>query len=442
MFENKKIFVFGMAKSGYEAAKLLSKHNNKVLITDSNKQNEDLVSELEDLGVNFIQTTDPLPLLDDSFDYIVKNPGIRNDHELILKANKLNIPVINEMEMAYHFLPKEVKIIGVTGSNGKTTTVTIMYECLKKAGLPVILGGNIGIPLSAIIEEVTKDSILVLEISDHQLHNMYDFKTNISVVTNLVPTHLDFNKTYENYKNIKKRIFNNHTSEDIALLNKENSDVLEISKNIPSKKMYFSSTEKADCYMDNNIIYYEDEAIINTHDIRVKGVHNYENIMCCIVISKLLGVENEVIKNVLTSFGGVEHRLEFVKKVNNREFYNDSKSTNPTACKTALSAFKTPVILILGGLEQNHDWNQLNDSLEHVKCIVALGECREKIKEYADSKNIECFLVDTMEEVVKVAYNLSEEGDTILLSPACASWDMYPNFEIRGKDFKDNVEKL
>lgn len=442
MYKGKKIFILGMARSGYEAAKLLAHHENQILITDQKEQNPDMVQELMELGVNYIVTNDPCSLLDETYDYLIKNPGIPRTHECVQKAIALNIPVINEVEMAYHFLPKDICIIGVTGSNGKTTTVTILHEFLKLAGLPVHLGGNIGYPLSSLVNEVKAGDILLLEISDHQLCDMYDFKTNISVLTNLTKTHLDFHKDYDTYKEMKKRIFNHHTKDDIAILNYDNREVLELTEDIASHKMYFSHDEEVDIYFKDDTIYYGKEEVIKTDMIRVKGMHNYENIMCAIAVAKHFKVTNAIIKGVLNNFGGVEHRIEYVRKLNGREFYNDSKATNPKSTEIALSAFTNPIILILGGMDRETSFDGLKEHMKYVKQVIALGETKDKIEAMCDAIKIDCIKVNNMEEAVKVSYNLSNQNDTILLSPACASWDMYPNFETRGNEFKKYVDEL
>ena len=442
MFENKKIFILGMARSGYEVAKLLSKNNNQILITDMKEQEADQVEELKGLGVNYIVTNDPEELLDDSYDYVVKNPGIVMTHKCVVKALQLGIKVINEVEVAYHFLPKDIKIVGITGSNGKTTTTTIAYEILKAAGIPVHIGGNIGIPLSKLVEIIKSKDVLVIEVSDHQLCNIVDFKTNISVLTNLSEVHLDFHGTYENYKNIKKRIFNRHTNNDIAILNYENNDVMEISKDTLSHKLYFSSKQKKDVYIENNFIMFKDEKIISLSDIRIKGIHNYENIMCAILIAKQFNVENEVIKGVLEDFAGVEHRIEFVDKINGREFYNDSKATNIESTIIALKSFDKPTILLLGGLDRGHSFDGLEPYMGNVTNIICYGETKNRIKEWADKINVDCVVVELLEDAVKAAYNLSDENSVILLSPACASWDQYKSFEIRGDEFKRIVGEL
>ena len=442
MFENKKIFVLGMARSGYEVAKLLSKYNNKIIVTDKKEQDINHIEELEELGVSFIQSDDPIELLDSSFDLVIKNPGIRYDHPLILKAIDLGIKVVNEVEVAYHFLPKDAFIIAVTGANGKTTTTTLVYEFIKAMGIKVHLGGNIGYPLSQIVNDVKSGDVVVLEISAQQLHDCYDFNPNVSILTNLVPVHIDFFGTYENYIDHKIRIFKNHDSKDIAILNKSNVDVYESTKNIKSNKIYFSSSEEADCYIKDNAIYYNNEKIIDLNEIRVKGMHNYENIMCAIIATKELGISNETIKEVLNKFTGVEHRIEFVAKINGREFYNDSKATNVKSTEIALNAFNTPTILLLGGLDRGHSFEDLKDDLNYVTHIVCYGETKNRIKEFADDCKINCTVVDTLEEATKFAYNISNDGDTILLSPACASWDQFEDFEKRGEVFKNTVSGL
>ena len=442
MFENKKIFILGMARSGYEVAKLLSKYNNKILITDMKDQDEEKVKELNDLGINVIITDNPLNIFNESFDYVIKNPGIKLDHPLVLKAQELNIKVVNEVEVSYHFLPKNVSIIGITGSNGKTTTTTLTYEFLKEANYPVHLGGNIGIPLSNLVDKVKENDILVLEISGHQLHDMYDFKTDVSVMTNLTEVHIDHFGTYKNYIKNKCKIFNNHSSDDLAILNLDNEDVVNNTKNIKSSKLYFSSKKDADICIIDNYICYKKEKIVDIKDIRLKGMHNLENIMCAIGATKRYGISNEAIRNVLIRFAGVEHRIEFVDKINGREFYNDSKATNVKSTQIALNSFQSPIILLLGGLDRGHSFDDLKDYLTYVKYIVCYGETKERIKDFADKFNVQCTIVDNLEEAVKFSYKMSSEGDTILLSPACASWDQYESFEKRGEEFKKVVGEL
>ena len=441
MIKNKKVFIFGMAKSGYEVAKLLAP-SNEVIVTDSKKQNEEHIKILEELGVKIYITDNQLDLIDDSFDYMIKNPGIKFDNPVVLKAKSLNIKVVNEIEIAYDYLPKNVKIIGTTGSNGKTTTTTMIYEILKMKYDNVYLAGNIGYPLSQIVKDIKENSILVMEISDHQLCDMYNFKTNVSLLLNLVHAHIDFHGSYEKYMAMKKRIFNNHTESDIAILNYDNSDVLNLTSDIKSTKKYFSKEEKKDCYIENDSIYYGKEEVIKLEDIKLKGMHNYENVMATILALKEFGFENEIIRKYLNNFNGVEHRIEFVKELNGRIFYNDSKATNNEATITALKTFKTPTILIMGGLDRKIPFDDLKDYMGNVKLLICYGETKDVLEEFARKNNIKNIKVNNLEEATKEAYKNSQEKDIILLSPACASWDQFETFEQRGELFKKIVNEL
>ncbi len=438
MFENKKIFVFGMARSGYEVSKLLKKHNNNIILVDAKEQDEEKVKELEQLGIKIFIDKQAINYLDESFDYVVKNPGISNENELIKKANELNIPVINEIEVSYHFLPK-VKLISVTGSNGKTTTTTMIYNMIKRFTPNCHMCGNMGIPLSKMIDEIKENDILIMEISSQQLNNFKDFKPDIAVLTNLIPVHIDFFGNYENYKNVKKRIFKNFDDKSLAILNLENDDVINLTKDIKGRKEYFSSKRKTDCYYENNAIYYRNEKVIDVKDILVKGMHNYENIMCAILVMKELNIPNQIIFDELSTFKGVEHRIEFVKELNKRKFYNDSKATNTVSTRIALDSFKDPTILIMGGLDRGHSFDELNDHMQNVKYVICYGETKERIKKWCPK---ECKVVDNLEQATKKAYELSSKGDIILLSPACASWDQFNSFEDRGTLYKDVINKL
>lgn len=442
MFENKKVFILGMARSGYECAKLLSHYHNDILLTDMQEQDSDHVIELNNLGINVVITDKPLDLLDNTYDVVVKNPGIKPNHEIVIKAKELGIPVVTEIEVAYYFKPDSVKVVAVTGSNGKTTTTTLIYEMLKKAGLPVKLGGNIGYPVCSLVENTLDNDIWVLEISGQQLHDINNFKPDISVLTNLSSVHLDYFGNYENYIASKCQIFKNQSSNDLALLNFDNEDVVNSTKNILSKKIYFSSKNKSDLYLKDGAIYYFDEKIIELNDIRVKGNHNYENIMCAIGVCKYFNVDNKYIYDVLSTFNGVEHRIEFVRNVLGRNFYNDSKATNVKSTEIALSAFNSPTILLMGGLDRGHSFDELKDYLGNTKYIICFGETKNRIRDFAEQMGIDCMSVDSINDAVTLSYSLSEPGDTILLSPACASWDQYKCFEDRGNDFKKCVNKL
>lgn len=442
MIKNQKVLILGMARSGIAVSKLLSHYDNDITISDRKEQTEETLQELQNLGIKIVITSTQEDLVNASWDCIIKNPGIPQDAPALVKARELSIPILNELEASFAFLPKDVTIIGITGSNGKTTSTTIAYELLKRSEKKVYVGGNIGIPLASLIPEIESDSLLVLEISDHQLCDMSHFKTDISVLTNLSEVHLDFHGSYEKYKNTKKRIFNHHTEKDIAILNQDNQDVLELTKDIPSHVIYFSSKCEADIYLKDNQIYYHDEAILSCDAIKLKGVHNYENCMVGIALAKLFGVSNTAILDFLKDFGGVEHRMEFVRTFNERAFYNDSKATNNQSTIIALDSFKEPTLLLMGGLDRNIPFDEIASHLKNVKAIFCFGETKEKIKEFALKNQKPVFVFDTMKEATLKAYEESSSGDVILLSPACASWDQYPDFEKRGLEFKEIVNHL
>ncbi len=436
--KNKKILVVGLSKSGYNVAKLLYDKND-ITVTDKSDEDQTKIEELNKLGVKFIKSDHQEDILDNSFDLLIRNPGVDPHNAIIVKAKELKIPVLNDIEVSYYYLPKTVKIIGITGSNGKTTTTTMIYEILKKMGEKVILGGNIGYPLSEIIPQVENDSILVLEISDHQLYDCVDFKTNISVLTMLCPTHLDFHDNYENYINVKKKIFNHHTKDDIAIINEQNEDSLKITKDINSSKLYFNGKN---AYIANEAIYINGDEIIKLDDIKIKGHHNYENIMACLLVINEFGIDKALIRDYFNNFKGVEHRLEYVNTKNNVTYYNDSKATNPTSTYIAINSFKGNVHLILGGFERKQDFNELNDVINKVKCIYAIGECEQRVFDYANSQNIECIKCHTLENAMNEIALHIKENDVVLLSPASASWDQYKRFEDRGQEFKDLVNRL
>ena len=447
MFENQKILILGFARSGYEAAKVLIQRGNKIILND-NKKEEDLdplkIKELKDLGVEFVFGSHPDNLLDSSFDYLIKNPGVPIHHKYVLDAKKLGIQVINEVEMAYRLFPDNVTLIAITGTNGKTTTTTLTYEILKKSfGDKVFLAGNIGYPLSSILHMVHEGDVVVMEVSCQQLENLSTFHPNIAVMTNLSPAHIDFFGNYEVYKKVKVKLFQNQTSKDIAILNVENGDVLDETKRILSTKKFFSSENSINgCYLDGRDIYYYGEKILSRDDILIAGIHNVENVMAALMVAKELNVSNDIIVDVIRHFTGVEHRLEYVDTVEGRKFYNDTEATNIKCTQIALSSFDEPIILILGGLERGQDFFELSDYLEHVKYIVAIGECRDRVVQFANTMEIPVYSCEFLKDAFKKCYEISDSGDVILLSPASASWDQYKECEIRGAEFKECVKAL
>lgn len=431
---NKKILVYGFKKSGYYVTKLL-KENNLVTVLDK-EYDEDSLEKLKMLGVKYKLEDDDINVLD--YDLIVRSPGIVPSNKIIKEAYDKGITVTNEVEIAYKYLP-ECKIICITGSNGKTTTTTMIYDILSKVFDNVHLAGNIGYPLSEIVPSVKKGDIIVMEISDHQLYDIIDFKCNIGVITNLCPTHLDFHGNYENYKNVKKKVFNKFTSNDISILNYKDKDLLELTKDIDSIKYYFNNEDN---YIKDNYIYINNSKVLNIDDIKIKGIHNYENILACLLVVNLFNVDIDIIKKYLSEFKGVEHRIEYVTTYNNIEFYNDSKSTNPTSTITALKTFNKPIHLILGGFERSQDFNELNDYLDNVKCIYAIGEVTDRLVEWAISRNINVVKSVTLTNALDSIKENVCENEVVLLSPASASWDQYDKFETRGEEYKNYIAKI
>ena len=444
MFQNKKVLVLGLARSGMSAALILHKLKCEVIVNDfsqEEKLNKKQIEELKSLNIKCIFGSHPDDLLDSTFDYIIKNPGIRNDHKYVVLAKELKIPVINEVELAYHLLPKDVKIVSITGSNGKTTTTTLTYNILKSAGLPVHLAGNIGYPLCSIIDKVKSGDIIVSEISCQQLANLDEFKPDIALLTNLSPAHIDFFGSYENYKKTKIKLFKNQSENDVAILNTDNLDSLEYVNNIKANKLYFSVNKEKDIYMKDSKFYYQNEFVMNRSDMFLKGNHNVSNALGAILIAKQFNISNEVIYNVLKTFKGVEHRLEYVDKINDVTFYNDTEATNIKCTQIALSSFDSPIILFLGGLERGQDFDDLNDYVKHVKLIIGIGEWRERVKEFANKNSIPSYIFEHLKDGFKKSLEFIESGDTVLLSPASASWDQYKECEERGEEFKKLVEE-
>ena len=445
--EYKKVLILGFAKSGYEAAKILIKRNCEVIIND-NKELENIDSEkyeeLKSLGVKFVLGSHPDDLLDETFSHLIKNPGVPIDHKYVLKAKELNIDVINEVELAFTLIPKDknIKIIGITGTNGKTTTTTLIYEMLKKDNIPCVLAGNIGYPLCSILDTLKENDIIVMEVSSQQLENLHKFNPDVAVITNISEAHLEFFKTYDYYKYLKSKILSNQTEEDICILNGIDSEIIKFSKNAKANKKWFSSKETANCYLENNKIIYEQEEIINIKDIKLRGVHNYENIMAAISAVKCFNCSNKSIRDVLETFTGVEHRLEFVKEINGVSFYNDTEATNIKCTKIALSAFKEDTIIILGGYERGQDFNELLPYMNNVKAVIGIGETRNRVLEFGQNNNINTFIFETLQEGFSKITEIMKSGDVVLLSPASASWDQYNRCEERGDEFKKLVNEL
>jgi len=442
-FPYNHILVLGLARSGTAAAKTLLKNGKKVRVNDKlAKSNTDAVQNLVKQGAEVIVGSHPLSVLEE-VDLIVKNPGIPYENPVLVEAVKRNIPIVTEIEIAYQLVPGN--LIGITGSNGKTTTTTLTTDILRESKQPVKVAGNIGIVATEAAEELTVDETLVLELSSFQLQGTVSFRPNIAVILNIFPAHLDYHKSLENYKQAKFNIFKNQTEDDYLVYNADDKEIVEKLAEVKAKLVPFSAKRKLEtgASVDENYIYFQGEKIIEVKKIVLVGEHNLENILAAIAAAKLSGATNEGIERVLTTFQGVKHRLQFVDKINERLFYNDSKATNMLATSKALGSFKQPTILLAGGLDRGDDFNKLIPYLENVKALVTFGETGNKLTQIGREAGIDLILsAENVSDAVEKAYPISKEKDVILLSPACASWDQYATFEERGDIFIEAVHKL
>lgn len=446
-YENKKILVLGLAKSGVAAAALLHKLGAFVTVNDAKEfdQNPDAQHLLE-LGITVITGSHPVDLLDEGFVLIVKNPGIPYSNPILEKAIKKHIPIITEIELAYQI--SEAPFIGITGTNGKTTTTTMIHQLLnsERQKGQAYLAGNIGFPASTVAQDVTADDVLVTELSSFQLMGVDEFRPHIAAITNLYEAHLDYHGDKAAYLAAKWRIQENMTSADYLLLNVDQPVFQELSHHTQATVIPFSTAKKLDrgACLSQGVLYYNQEEIIQASELGVPGIHNVENALVAIAVAKLSGVSTAAIKATLTQFSGVPHRTEYVGDVAGRKFYNDSKATNSLATEKALSGFENSrLVLIAGGLDRGNEFAELIPHFKGLKAAVFYGETKEKLKKAADSAGVETVhLVDTLEEAVPSAFSESDEGDAILLSPANASWDQFPNFEVRGETFVALMKKL
>ncbi|MCP9056358.1 UDP-N-acetylmuramoyl-L-alanine--D-glutamate ligase [Streptococcus infantis] len=442
-FENKKVLVLGLAKSGESAARLLDKLGAIVTVNDGKpfEENPAAQSLLEE-GIKVVTGGHPLELLDEDFVLMVKNPGIPYSNPMIEKALKKGIPVLTEVELAY--LISEAPIVGITGSNGKTTTTTMIGEVLTAAGQNGLLSGNIGYPASQVAQTATDKDTLVMELSSFQLMGIQEFHPEIAVITNLMPTHIDYHGSFEAYVAAKWNIQSNMTAADYLVLNFNQELAKELATKTNATVVPFSTLEKVDgAYLEDGLLYFRGEKVMAADEIGVPGSHNVENALATIAVAKLRGVDNETIKETLSAFGGVKHRLQFVDQINGVKFYNDSKSTNILATQKALSGFdNSKVILIAGGLDRGNEFDELVPDITGLKKMVILGQSAERVKRAADKAGVAYVDATDIADATRKAYELAEEGDVVLLSPANASWDMYANFEVRGDLFIDTVAEL
>ncbi len=442
-FKNKKVLVLGLAKSGESAARLLDKLGAIVTVNDSKPFEENPAAQgLLEEGIKVVTGGHPLELLDEDFALMVKNPGIPYSNPMIKKALDKGMPVWTEVELAY--LISEAPIVGITGSNGKTTTTTMIGQVLTAAGQNGLLSGNIGYPASHVAQTATDKDTLVMELSSFQLMGIESFHPEIAVITNLMPTHIDYHGSFEAYVAAKWNIQKNMTAADHLVLNFNQDLAKELAEKTQASVVPFSTLEKVDgAYLENGLLYFRGEAVMAADEIGVPGSHNVENALATIAVAKIRGVDNETIKETLSAFGGVKHRLQYADEINGVKFYNDSKSTNILATQKALSGFdNSKVILIAGGLDRGNEFDELVPDIKGLKKMVILGQSAERVKRAADKAGVEYVDATDIADATRKAYHLAGAGDIVLLSPANASWDMYPNFEVRGDLFLKTVAEL
>lgn len=444
--KNKKVLVVGLGVSGVAAVKALDKLGAEVSAYDM-KDKENMTSVLEELkDINVTYYFNSLDFDTNNIDLVIKSPGIKFDTPVMQKLVDSNIKIISDLEAGY--LITDNKFVTITGTNGKTTTTTLVGDIIRYANKKYKLTGNIGsgVFYDSYISEPSE--ILVVEASSFQLESTYEFKPFISIITNLTPDHLDWHQTEENYYKAKFKVALNQDKNDYCILNYEDKVTKDYVNLLKTNIVYFSSEhilEKGIYVENNNIVYNfnnEKSIIMNVDDIFIVGKHNLENTLAACCAAKLLGIDNNTIKDAVKNFKGVEHRLEYVETYNGVRFYNDSKGTNPDASIKGVRGVKAPIILIAGGYNKDSSYDEFIEAFDNkVKALILFGQTKDDISECALKHGFNnIFMVENMDEAVKKSYELSENGDTVLLSPACASWGMYPNYEVRGKDFKERVK--
>ncbi|MBI3354771.1 MAG: UDP-N-acetylmuramoyl-L-alanine--D-glutamate ligase [Nitrospirae bacterium] len=445
--KNKKVLVVGLARSGVSAVRLLKREGAQVAVTDSAGSDKlaDTLSMLDDKDIRLELGGHNLNTFLHS-DLIVISPGVPYRSEHLLKAKDKGIPVISEIELAYNFLKSPV--IGITGTNGKSTVTTLTGELLKAYKKDVFIGGNLGTALTDAVLANKKWEQVVAEISSFQLEAIKDFRPRIAVLLNITPDHLDRYDSMDEYVWAKKRIFENQGREDFATLNADDPYTDEIMKDIKSEAVLFSRLKRVDMgvYEKQGEIVTnisgKDEAVIKIDNLRIKGVHNIENAMAAIAASQLAGCPVSLMRPALKGFSGLEHRLELARVVDGVKYINDSKGTNVGAVVKSLEGFSEPVILIAGGLDKGSDFTPLREFVkDKVRLLILIGKAKEKIAD-AIGDLTDTIFASSLEDAVNIASHKADKGDVVLLSPACASFDMFKNFEDRGRVFKEAVNKL
>ncbi|MHB0740684.1 UDP-N-acetylmuramoyl-L-alanine--D-glutamate ligase [Peptostreptococcus anaerobius] len=455
MFENKKILVVGMARSGLAAARYLLRQGAVLVVNDS-KSEEDLkgtCQELESMGdVRFILGRNPNIDEVEDIDMAVVSPGVPLDLDYIMAIKMNRKKVISEIELAYQAgLKKNIRFVGITGTNGKTTTTSLVGEIFKAQGVETYVVGNIGNPAIEAVEMAGDGAVLVTELSSFQLESIDMFSPTASTVLNLTEDHLNRHHTMENYAKAKARIFENQVDDTVCILNYDDPITRSMAEDCHADVVFFSRKDKFErgIYLDddNNIIVnneIEEIALLKADQLSLPGGHNLENCMAAIGLTLALGVEIEVLVKVLKTFKAVEHRLEYVDTVKGVKYVNDSKGTNPDSTIKAVQSYNDPIILIAGGYDKGSDFNELFEiAKDYVRSVVILGQTGDLIEDTARKHGFtDLYRVNDLKEAVEKSAQIAKEKDIVLLSPACASWGMYNNYEERGREFKNLVADL
>lgn len=438
----KRVLVLGMAKSGVASALLLARLGAEVVINDSkSRADQPQAGELEAAGIQVVCGGHPLTVLD-GCSLLVKNPGIPYTNIVVKEAEARGIPIWTEIELAY--LISEAEMVAITGSNGKTTTTTLVKEMLEHSGRKPLIAGNIGTVASEVAQKAKAEHVIVLEVSSFQLMGTNAFQPKVAVWLNIFDAHLDYHGTREDYIAAKARIAANMGPADYLVYNADDPTVVQAIARIGATLVPFSRINVVEdgAYVKDGTIFFKDEPILALADAVLPGAHNVENMLAATAAARLAGATVEQIRHVLSHFPGVKHRLQYVGSWEGRQFYNDSKATNILATKAALSGFAKPVVLIAGGLDRGNDFDELLASLKYVKAVVAYGETKSKLLALAAKANVQAFTAERVQDATEKAVALSQPGDVVLLSPACASWDQYRSFEERGDEFLDYVNTI
>ncbi|MBM7560498.1 UDP-N-acetylmuramoyl-L-alanine--D-glutamate ligase [Fusibacter tunisiensis] len=448
MFKEKNVLVLGLARSGLASARALYKAGAFVTVTDQKdaKALEKWVTQVKPYVQELVLGGHPDEIA--KFDYAVISPGIPVDSPYVKKLTSSGVHLIGEIELAY--LVTDATFVGITGTNGKTTTTALLGEIFKTANRKHHVVGNIGIPAVEMAQDADPDSVLVTEVSSFQLETIEKWSCRVGALLNITPDHLNRHKTMENYTAAKMRVFENQLSSDWAVLNYDDPSVMAQSPKIQSQIAVFSRTPHAQIgsFIESGVFKIRLNngvtSVCEVADMRIFGSHNESNALAAMLMASLCGIEVQDIKKALETFPGVAHRIEYVDSIEGRTFYNDSKATNPDAAICAIHAMKTPTVLIAGGMDKGSLFDEMIQTARgRVKTIVVYGETKTLIEEAATRNEFNSIhRVDTLDQAVSKAFAESEYGDAILLSPACASWDMYDDFEQRGNHFKSLVKTL